>query len=56
MKKVVIFIFVIALFSFTFALDVVGGLSYNTYNFDFYANDEPQNIFLDEINKSMEKG
>lgn len=56
MKKVVIFIFIIALFSFTFALEVVGGLSYNTYNFDFYENEEPQNIFSDEINKSMEKG
>jgi len=47
---------VLITFASTFALDVVGGFSYNTYNFDFYLKEELQSIFSEEVNKSMEKG
>ena len=56
MKRFSMLIFVMVSVSLSFALDLVGGISYNTYNFDFFSNDELISLFSEEINKSMENG
>ncbi len=38
--------FVMVSVSLSFALDLVGGISYNTYNFDFFSNDELISLFF----------
>lgn len=56
MKRFSMLIFVMVSVSLSFALDLVGGISYNTYNFDFFSNDGLISLFSEEINKSMENG
>lgn len=55
MKRVLILLLSLSIFSLSFAFDIVGGGTYNTHNFDYYIDNEKSSVDED-IKEQISKG